>query len=277
MKVSVVIPAHNREHTIRRAIASVLNQTMEDYEIVVVDDRSTDGLKDVVAEFEGVRYVVNGYTRGPSGARNYGVSTSLGKYVAFLDSDDEWSPNHLEDSVSCLETYGLDASYSLWYRQRGISWEEYPQEWLDFLVSDLNLEERGRAIILGDHIAEYMIAKPFWCFHVDTLVVDKISFLQSGMFDEDLASSEDMEFSFRLLLGSSACLINGYHAYYYEGSDNLVARVPEDSARVREHAKNTVKAFVQIGQVIESSSLIEDKAACLEQLNRKIDEYEVLR
>jgi len=275
MNVSVIIPTYNRAHTLARALRSVLSQTVDAAEIIVVDDHSTDETKRLVSEFEGVRYVINSHHRGPGGARNEGIDAASEKYVAFLDSDDEWFPKHLEESQYCLKTYDLDASYALWYRQRGDSWEGYSDDWLDLLVRDLNLKATDDAILLGDKIAEYTISKPFWCFHTDTLVVKRHLIHELGMFDEELLSSEDLEFSYRLLLESSACLIDKYHALYYEGDDNIVALHTEDPVKTKAHAKNTVKALKKIGHLMESAYTV-DAEKCRAQLNRKIEEYEVL-
>lgn len=88
---SVVIPAFNREQTIEQTLRSVLRQNFEDYEIVVVDDGSTDETASVAAEFGGVR-LIRSSNAGPGGARNLGVESARGRYVAFLDSDDLWFP-----------------------------------------------------------------------------------------------------------------------------------------------------------------------------------------
>jgi glycosyltransferase involved in cell wall biosynthesis len=277
MRASVVIPAHNRAHTLRRAIESVLSQTETDYELLVVDDRSTDVTEQLVRGYSDVVYVANKHRRGPAGARNQGIEAASGEYVAFLDSDDEWSPNHLGDSLSCLESHRLDACYALWYRERGSSWVGYPAEWLDIVVHDQNMEVAGSVILLGTWIAEYSISKPFWCFHTDTLVAKRNAIIECGMFNENLNSAEDLEFSFRLLLRSHVGLIKDYHAYYYEGDDNIVALRTEDLVKLRRHHAEMVKAFKYIVTSMESSPLIVDKERCRQQLRKKIDEYEVLR
>jgi glycosyltransferase involved in cell wall biosynthesis len=242
-------------------------------EVIIVDDGSTDGTEELIRTFPGnVRYVVNGHQRGPSGARNQGIEVASGEYVAFLDSDDEWLSHHLETSLYAMAKYGLDASYSLWCRERAGTWEMYPEEWLDFLVSDLELQVHGSTILLGDRISEYMISKPFWCFHTDTLVAKKSALCE---FNEGLRTSEDVEFAFRLLLNTPACLIRSYHAYYYEGDDNLVALREKDYEKEEAHRLNTVRAYEEIGSLIESLPTIKDKEACREQLARTISKYEL--
>lgn len=97
MKVSVVIPLYNKARHIRRAMESVLRQTHLDFELIVVDDGSTDASVDRVREFEDPRVrLLSQENAGVGAARNRGVSATSGKLVAFLDADDEWMPDFLE-------------------------------------------------------------------------------------------------------------------------------------------------------------------------------------
>ncbi len=106
--VSVLMPTYNRRDTIERAIDSVINQTLSDWELIVVDDGSTDN----TAEFVLQRYaheprmrLIRQENQGLSGARNTGLRASAGKYIAFLDSDDEYLPHHLELESAFLEAH----------------------------------------------------------------------------------------------------------------------------------------------------------------------------
>jgi len=103
--VSVVISAYNRPKHLKRAIGSVLNQRFEDFELIVVDDGSTNDIRVVVEGFDDprVRYLAHRTNKGGSAARNTGIEASQGKYVAFLDDDDEWHPHKLDRQVECLE------------------------------------------------------------------------------------------------------------------------------------------------------------------------------
>jgi glycosyltransferase involved in cell wall biosynthesis len=97
---TVVIPTHNRSKFLKVAIQSVLNQTFKNFELIVVDDHSTDDTKQVVSQFFdmpfSIRYVINDHTKGGAGARNAGIFRAKGEWVAFLDDDDVWLPNKLE-------------------------------------------------------------------------------------------------------------------------------------------------------------------------------------
>ena len=96
--VSIVIPAYNRAGTIPRAINSVLAQTLRDFEVIVVDDGSTDHTSEVIQQIGDARIEIIRHTRnqGAAEARNTGMKAAGGKYIAWLDSDDEWLPDKLQ-------------------------------------------------------------------------------------------------------------------------------------------------------------------------------------
>ncbi len=104
--VSVVIPTYNRAHLLGRAIQSVLNQTYHDFEIIVVDDGSTDNTEEVVKSFNDPRihYTRHDQNRGGSAARNTGIKMARGEYIAFQDSDDEWLPEKLQKQMKVFES-----------------------------------------------------------------------------------------------------------------------------------------------------------------------------
>jgi glycosyltransferase involved in cell wall biosynthesis len=102
MQISAVIPAYNRENTVARAIDSALSQEYSASEIIVIDDGSTDQTRKVVETYcKEVRYVyqTNG---GVSAARNRGVNEAKCEWIAFLDSDDYWLPQHLRRMVNAI-------------------------------------------------------------------------------------------------------------------------------------------------------------------------------
>ena len=107
--VSAVITAYNRAHLVGRAIDSVLAQTFEDFELVIVDDASQDNTEEVVAAYDDprIRYIRNETNKGCAGARNVGFLESRGTYVACVDSDDKWLPNKLELQVEKFRTSDL--------------------------------------------------------------------------------------------------------------------------------------------------------------------------
>ena len=105
-KVSVIITTYNRAELLPRAVNSVLTQTFDDYEIIIVDDCSTDHTQEVIQRMNDprVRSFKHEVNRGAAAARNTGISNAIGEYIAFLDDDDECTPNRLADQTAILDS-----------------------------------------------------------------------------------------------------------------------------------------------------------------------------
>lgn len=106
-KVSVIIPVFNRADCVASSIKSVLSQSFADYEIIVVDDASTDDLAEVVSGLDEplrIRLLRHSENQGVAAARNTGIAHALGSYVAFLDSDDRWLPRKLEHQLAFMNS-----------------------------------------------------------------------------------------------------------------------------------------------------------------------------
>lgn len=102
-KVSVVIPAYNAARFVNATIDSVLAQTFQDFEILVVDDGSTDKTKEILEAYGDKIHYLYKENGGVSSARNYGIEDAKGKYIAFLDADDVWMPEKLEKQVALMD------------------------------------------------------------------------------------------------------------------------------------------------------------------------------
>lgn len=105
-KVSVIISTYNRANLLPRAVNSVLSQTYDDYEVIIVDDASSDDTQKVVAVLNDprIRSLRHDRNLGHSASINTGISHAKGEYIAFLDDDDEWLPNKLEGQVRLLDS-----------------------------------------------------------------------------------------------------------------------------------------------------------------------------
>jgi glycosyltransferase involved in cell wall biosynthesis len=103
-QVSVIIPTYNRGWTIREAVDSVLIQDYKDFELIVVDDGSTDNTPEVLGAYCGVIKVFRQENKGVSAARNRGIAEASGRFIAFLDSDDLWFPQKLSRQVEFFNT-----------------------------------------------------------------------------------------------------------------------------------------------------------------------------
>lgn len=110
--VTVIVPTYNCEKYIKETIESILKQTYSNFEILVIDDCSTDSTLDVINSLNDKRItvLVNEKQSGAAFSRNRGISNARGKYIAFLDGDDIWRKTKLEDQVSFMETNGYSFS-----------------------------------------------------------------------------------------------------------------------------------------------------------------------
>ncbi len=110
-KVSIIMPVYNSEKYLEKAIKSVLNQTYTNFELISVDDGSTDDSLSILKKYEEIDSRIKVYHKpngGISSTRNYGLKKATGKYIAFLDNDDEYLPELLEENVLLLEKYEAD-------------------------------------------------------------------------------------------------------------------------------------------------------------------------
>jgi hypothetical protein len=111
LKVSIVIPLYNKAPYVRRALDSIAAQTFSDFEVIVIDDGSTDEGPAIVADYPDTRCrLIRQANAGPGAARNTGIAQSQGEFIAFLDADDEWLPTYLNESVRLLERFGPEVA-----------------------------------------------------------------------------------------------------------------------------------------------------------------------
>lgn len=116
--VSIVIATYNRSNVLKYAIQSVLNQSYTDWELIIVGDCCTDNTREVVECFKNTKIVYVNLKENvgeQSGPNNYGVSIANGNYIAFLNHDDLWLPNHLEALMKQIKAFNADLVYSLYY------------------------------------------------------------------------------------------------------------------------------------------------------------------
>lgn len=112
--VSIIMPAFNAGNTIRESIDSVLQQSYDKYELIIIDDSSNDETRLIIDSYNDARVKVidNIYSRGARGARQSGIDIALGQYIAFLDSDDLWKKNKLEVHLNFMKTNQCEFTYS---------------------------------------------------------------------------------------------------------------------------------------------------------------------
>jgi glycosyltransferase involved in cell wall biosynthesis len=190
--VSVVIPAYNRAATIGAAIESVLRQTWTDFELVVVDDGSTDGTLEAAAAVRDprLRLVANPTNTGAAGARNAGVAQARGTWIAFQDSDDEWLPLKLEKQMARLAANPAFVGAYCGLLTIG-RLDPRPGERTHLRY----VPHASMPVTEGDILAPLLERN---MISTQTLVVRRDVFLELGGFDESTTPIEDWDFVLRL-------------------------------------------------------------------------------
>ena len=184
--ISVVIPTHNREKIILEAIQSVRKQTYSNFEIIVVDDGSTDRTRDLIAGLGDPRiHYVYQQNAGPAAARNTGIKKANGRYVGFLDSDDLWHPRKLEKQLDIMGKNGSVGLVSTW------------SQYLNFDGETLFVK-KCRVGDMRNYI-RFLLLFPDKAFTgTPTLLVRKECFEKAGDFDTGLSLFEDWDLCFRI-------------------------------------------------------------------------------
>jgi teichuronic acid biosynthesis glycosyltransferase TuaG len=215
--VSVIIPAYNAEAFLSRAIRSVEAQTFRDFEIVVVDDGSTDGTAEAARGFSSIRYLRRPHL-GAAAARNRGLEEATSDLVAFLDADDEWLPEKLARQLAFMQRLDSSLSYTDSYVVRGQRRERY---------SALAHPHQGDILfpLIDDWLDEAFIT-------INTVVAARELLQNVGGFESGLptASNEDYALWLKLALsGTRFDYLGEPLALYYRGhasdSSDAVAMV----------------------------------------------------
>lgn len=181
--VSIIVPTYNRANLIERSINSLLNQSYSNFEIIVVDDGSSDNTQEVIESFneDKIKYYKHELNKGTPCAMNTGIKNSMGEFIAFQGSDDEWLPNKLEKEMVIFKESSEDVGvvYSgIWYIKKNKKASKI------YTKNDIkgNIHEE---LLKGNFVNGLS-------------VVRKICFQKVGVFDEELPNLEDWELYIRI-------------------------------------------------------------------------------
>ena len=186
-RVSVILPTRNRREALGRALASLEAQSYRDFEVVVVDDASTDGTAAWLGEhFPAMRVVALPKAMGAAAARNRGLELARGEIVAFLDDDDAWQPPYLEAQVAHLEAHPeADLSFADHLERSPGGRESWPDT---------------RSLLVYPSPLVRLLSESF--IHTMSVVVCRRSaFARAGLFDERLSIVHDLDWYARVLVG----------------------------------------------------------------------------
>ena len=181
---SIIIPTSNRRELLRQTLASVWTQAFSDYEVIVVDDGSTDGTLDYLQSLGNRVQVLQQANQGPGAARNLGLRQANGDYIAFLDSDDLWFPWTLAAYAQVIQRNGTPAFIA-----------GKPKVFLD----SAKLAKVAEAPLECLNFQDYLASGDEWRWYgVSSFVVNRQVLLQVGGFTNDRVNGEDADLALRL-------------------------------------------------------------------------------
>lgn len=209
--ISVIIPTFNRKTLCKKAITSVLNQTYTNYELLVVDDGSTDGTsQDILfggkSNRKHCRYFSLPHNTGVAYARNYGAAQAEGEWIAFLDSDDEWHPKKIAKQVAWIRThpeYSIVQTKEIWIRKGK---RVNPPKTHEKIAGNIFKESLERCMITPSSV---MIKKDF--------------FLKTGTFNESIPACEDYDLWLRITLRHPVGLVDEYLLTRHGGREDQLS------------------------------------------------------
>lgn len=224
--ISIVIPLYNKEHQIAKTLQSVFAQTYTDYEIVIVNDGSTDNSVAVVGEINDPRIrLISQQNKGVSAARNKGINEAKGDYIAFLDSDDNWEPDYLESIADLIKKYPEANIFGCRYKFS----DEYGNE-RHTIVRFLEFEGRDGIINNYFKVASNSDA-PLW---TSAIVAKRSALIQIGGFPEGVVSGEDLLTWAKLACNFKIAFLNEVKATYYCATTGPTGKVPPDLKSVKD-------------------------------------------
>ena len=181
MNISVVIPSYNRKEFLKRSIDSAINQTKKPFEIIVVDDGSTDGTETMIkSDYDFVKFIKQ-KNKGVSAARNIGIKVSIGEWICFLDSDDEWKKDKLEKQIIAMKSnlgYKFFHSNEIWIK------------------NGIRINQKKKHKKYGGDIFDKCL--DMCRISPSSVMIDKTVFDEVGNFNENLVVCEDYELWLRI-------------------------------------------------------------------------------
>lgn len=207
---SVVIPLYNKEKYIKKTLESVLNQSFKDFEIIVVNDGSTDSSLTEVAKFSDKRlHIFHQKNEGASAARNHGIDVSKTNYIAFLDADDLWHNNHLQVLHNLINDYPDAGMYSTGYM---ISYNSHLKK-----AKIKNIPD-GFIGVISDFFDSSLYDSPI---NSSVAVVKKHVLEQVSGYDLNIKSGQDIDLWIRIALKEKVAIHNIISAIYIKNDDSL--------------------------------------------------------
>ena len=217
--ISVIIPCYNSEKFLRETIESVLSQTYNNYEIIAVDDGSTDNTRSIISEYPQIKYFYQD-NQGASSARNKGLKESIGEFIIFLDSDDKLLPERLQIGVEYLEE-NLNCAFIL--------------GWFDYIDSNGHVYDKATGLLVDVDYKTMLegeaLVSPSGC------IFRKEHLLSVGGFDVNTDASEEYELYLKL---------SRKYPFYFHNETIFQYRRHNNNLSTKNGAMKTTRALLRV-------------------------------
>lgn len=198
--ISIIMPCYNEERGIERSITSALQQTYGNLELIIVDDGSTDGTRDIISGIDDTRVkLIAQSNKGVCAARNRGIAKATGEYIAFLDADDWWAPNCLEELFSVLSSLPEAALAYCGWQNIGLPGKQSEP----FIPPDYETPDKAAQLLVNCR----------WPIHA--ALTRKEAVEQADGFDEEFVTSEDFSLWLRIGVRQKIICVPRVLAFYY--------------------------------------------------------------
>ena len=236
--VSVIIPTYNRKKYVTKVIDSVLAQSFNNYELIVIDDGSIDNTQQALESYKGKIQYVYQVNSGVSVARNAGIRLAKGEWVAFLDSDDEWTPEYLSWQMKQVQRNPQAVTHIT----NAITILPDGQKEDHFIGTKLFHKFKGKSCIVLDRPFHTILKYSPW--FVQSAIIRKETLLRAGLFNTDLTIAEDLDLIARLSLQGTFGFYNEVLVHIYrreEEIEHLASQVVNDGIYSRESFAKVLK------------------------------------
>ena len=243
--VSVIVPTFNRGWILKEAIDSVLAQNFKDFELIVIDDGSTDNTPDILNSYKDDIMAFSQNNRGVSASRNRGIALSSGRFIAFLDSDDLWMPNKLSIQVDFFNKNNdalICQTDEIWIRNN----------------VRVNPKTRHKKLsgMIFEHSLDLCMVSP------SAVMIKRELFDEVGLFDEDLPACEDYDLWLRISCGYPVYLIDTPLIIKRGGHSDQLSRMPLlDKYRIKALNKIIASSLLSEEQYRAAIKTLKEKCA----------------
>ena len=261
--ISVVIPTYNRCELLKRAISSVINQTVQTKEIIIVDNGSTDNTHKMISSLFPKTTYIHEKRKGVSIARNLGIKNCYSKWIAFLDSDDAWEPQKLEKQLfftnNVSKKYRLIHTNEIWYKN-------------DKFQNQLKKHQKSGGDIFQKSLE-------LCCISPSSVFIKKEIFDDYGFFDESLEVCEDYDLWIRITAKEEVGYLDNPLVIKYGGHDDQLSKKywGMDRFRIKSLEKNLKNNWFTSDQKKSVLKILIKKLSIISNGAKKRDNEEIYR